>query len=154
MIFFKLFFVSSRRRHTRCALVTGVQTCALPISARVQHACDTQGNTGRKRALFAAACFPVRGVYRRSPMQSILKKAGLAVALGATALTVAAPAEAQRWHHNRHHGGDDAAAAEFVGGIIGLGIGAAIASSDNDRYDNRYYNDRYYDDRGDRKTKR
>src|SRR3546814_1905782 len=28
------FFVSSRRRHTRCALVTGVQTCALPISCR------------------------------------------------------------------------------------------------------------------------
>src|SRR3546814_7346585 len=26
-----LCFVSSRRRHTRCALVTGVQTCALPI---------------------------------------------------------------------------------------------------------------------------
>src|SRR3546814_18286328 len=26
--------ISSRRRHTRCALVTGVQTCALPISAR------------------------------------------------------------------------------------------------------------------------
>src|SRR3546814_2355625 len=26
-----LFFFSSRRRHTRCALVTGVQTCALPI---------------------------------------------------------------------------------------------------------------------------
>src|SRR3546814_2285120 len=26
------FFVASRRRHTRCALVTGVQTCALPIS--------------------------------------------------------------------------------------------------------------------------
>src|SRR3546814_10617921 len=27
------FFFSSRRRHTRCALVTGVQTCALPIWA-------------------------------------------------------------------------------------------------------------------------
>src|SRR3546814_8156918 len=27
------FFFSSRRRHTRCALVTGVQTCALPIYA-------------------------------------------------------------------------------------------------------------------------
>src|SRR3546814_17112830 len=27
------FFFSSRRRHTRCALVTGVQTCALPIFA-------------------------------------------------------------------------------------------------------------------------
>src|SRR3546814_9649264 len=29
---FCYFFFSSRRRHTRCALVTGVQTCALPIS--------------------------------------------------------------------------------------------------------------------------
>src|SRR3546814_17573453 len=29
---FRFFFFSSRRRHTRCALVTGVQTCALPIS--------------------------------------------------------------------------------------------------------------------------
>src|SRR3546814_20289968 len=28
-----VFFFSSRRRHTRCALVTGVQTCALPIFA-------------------------------------------------------------------------------------------------------------------------
>src|SRR3546814_7826215 len=27
-----VFFWSSRRRHTSCALVTGVQTCALPIS--------------------------------------------------------------------------------------------------------------------------
>src|SRR3546814_12447864 len=27
------FFFSSRRRHTSCALVAGVQTCALPISA-------------------------------------------------------------------------------------------------------------------------
>src|SRR3546814_6862851 len=31
MLEFELcFFFSSRRRHTRCALVTGVQTCALP----------------------------------------------------------------------------------------------------------------------------
>src|SRR3546814_12789046 len=30
---FLTFLFSSRRRHTRCALVTGVQTCALPISA-------------------------------------------------------------------------------------------------------------------------
>src|SRR3546814_7393789 len=29
-----VFFFSSRRRHTRCALVTGVQTCALPIFAK------------------------------------------------------------------------------------------------------------------------
>src|SRR3546814_4713372 len=31
----KVFFFSSRRRHTRCALVTGVQTCALPISVNM-----------------------------------------------------------------------------------------------------------------------
>src|SRR3546814_5311037 len=31
---FVVFFFSSRRRHTRCALVTGVQTCALPITWR------------------------------------------------------------------------------------------------------------------------
>src|SRR3546814_1140420 len=30
------FFFSSRRRHTRCALVTGVQTCALPISNKIE----------------------------------------------------------------------------------------------------------------------
>src|SRR3546814_15923412 len=29
-------FVASRRRHTRCALVTGVQTCALPIFPGVE----------------------------------------------------------------------------------------------------------------------
>src|SRR3546814_6075652 len=32
-----MFFFSSRRRHTRCALVTGVQTCALPICDVVPH---------------------------------------------------------------------------------------------------------------------
>src|SRR3546814_5802410 len=31
------FLLSSRRRHTRCALVTGVQTCALPIYRRIRH---------------------------------------------------------------------------------------------------------------------
>src|SRR3546814_1021049 len=31
LLFSVFFFFSSRRRHTRCALVTGVQTCALPI---------------------------------------------------------------------------------------------------------------------------
>src|SRR3546814_20440342 len=34
VVFSVLFFFSSRRRHTRCALVTGVQTCALPIFGR------------------------------------------------------------------------------------------------------------------------
>src|SRR3546814_15725595 len=54
---FLFFFVfSSRRRHTRCALVTGVQTCALPISQhyrwvkdRVNYICPIVG-------LYATAC--------------------------------------------------------------------------------------------------
>src|SRR3546814_11223768 len=38
-----VFFFSSRRRHTRCALVTGVQTCALPIH---QDNDDRRGDSG------------------------------------------------------------------------------------------------------------
>src|SRR3546814_9282651 len=36
-------FFSSRRRHTRCALVTGVQTCALPISGLLLQIAATAG---------------------------------------------------------------------------------------------------------------
>src|SRR3546814_4091052 len=49
------FFFSSRRRHTRCALVTGVQTCALPISGNdavdsATRAAGRIGETARKLA--------------------------------------------------------------------------------------------------------
>src|SRR3546814_19338607 len=37
------FFLSSRRRHTRCALVTGVQTCALPIYGRRRRTAGSSG---------------------------------------------------------------------------------------------------------------
>ena len=59
-------------------------------------------------------------------MQGLFKKAALATALTAItgAAVTATPAQA--------HGGD-AAGAAIVGGIIGLGVGAAIAS-DHDRY--------------------
>src|SRR3546814_2106914 len=40
------FFFSSRRRHTICALVTGVQTCALPIF-RDRHALGDRGDSNR-----------------------------------------------------------------------------------------------------------
>src|SRR3546814_7537040 len=55
------FVFSSRRRHTRCALVTGVQTCALPISVpptggeldglrsdRVEERQEPRGQVGRE----------------------------------------------------------------------------------------------------------
>src|SRR3546814_6577152 len=43
-------FFSSRRRHTRCALVTGVQTCALPIcqiGRGVENAAELQADPER-----------------------------------------------------------------------------------------------------------
>src|SRR3546814_14579938 len=41
------FFFSSIRGHTRCALVTGVQTCALPIYGR-EHGGGGQGGEGSR----------------------------------------------------------------------------------------------------------
>src|SRR3546814_5931926 len=43
------FFFSSRRRHTRCALVTGVQTCALPIWLQPRAFPDRRGGTRNSR---------------------------------------------------------------------------------------------------------
>ena len=77
-------------------------------------------------------------------MRSFIGKSIAGLAIASTVALTAAPAEAQRYR--RHHNNDDAALA-IGAGIIGLGIGAAIASSN--RRD-RYYGDRYYDsyDRG------
>src|SRR3546814_4555775 len=47
----RTFFFSSIRRHTRCALVTGVQTCALPISRQfvAAHARRRRGGAQSRR---------------------------------------------------------------------------------------------------------
>src|SRR3546814_10063797 len=45
VVCFCCFFFSSRRRHTRCELVTGVQTCALPISSGSIRNCDVLSTT-------------------------------------------------------------------------------------------------------------
>src|SRR3546814_15718481 len=54
-------FCSSRRRHTRCALVTGVQTCALPISTFVAmaqaHAPVTRADLRRIGSLYPPGTF-------------------------------------------------------------------------------------------------
>ena len=64
-------------------------------------------------------------------MKSMMKKAGLGFALAATALSVAAPAEAQRYYGRYRN---DNGGAAVVAGIAGLAIGAAIASNNNNRY--------------------
>src|SRR3546814_3258217 len=56
-----IFVFSSRRRHTRCALVTGVQTCALPIC----DVADPDWQVARAHLvlhlIFAAPLVPPRG---------------------------------------------------------------------------------------------
>src|SRR3546814_8138546 len=54
------FFFSSRRRHTRCALVTGVQTCALPISLLM----NADENILDEARLDGVGIAPHRGVIR------------------------------------------------------------------------------------------
>lgn len=87
---------------------------------------------------------------------SILKKSAIAATLAATALATSSPAMARDYHRNN----DNTAAVAIGAGVIGLAIGAIVASSgkDRDRYDNRYhvrdgwyYNNGYYYNRsGDR----
>jgi hypothetical protein len=79
-------------------------------------------------------------------MAGFIKKAVLGTALAASSLAATAPADAQYRGYRGHRGGGDAAAGAIIGGIVGLGLGAAIASGNNrDRYyDRGYYNDGYY----------
>src|SRR3546814_5774031 len=51
---FAVFFFSSRRRHTRCALVTGVQTCALPIFDALSANSDHETKTMTEQAATAS----------------------------------------------------------------------------------------------------
>src|SRR3546814_1754145 len=51
VLVFSWFFFSSRRRHTRCALVTGVQTCALPICGHSPPGLSERPLLGRSQAV-------------------------------------------------------------------------------------------------------
>src|SRR3546814_950704 len=48
------FFFSSRRRHTICALVTGVQTCALPVSTPTPTPTPTPTESDRSGAVISS----------------------------------------------------------------------------------------------------
>src|SRR3546814_5133709 len=70
-----IFFFSSRRRHTRCALVTGVQTCALPIfppavfSSASTRRTRTRSCNGRK-----PICLPFSLIFRPVVLQDSCKR--------------------------------------------------------------------------------
>jgi hypothetical protein len=72
---------------------------------------------------------------------NIIKKATLAAAVAASALVSITPAMA---HPYDHHNGD-AAALAIGAGILGLAVGAAVASSNHHHdYDHGYYDSGYY----------
>src|SRR3546814_11174454 len=62
------FFFSSRRRHTRCALVTGVQTCALPIF-------DARISIDRMEIIFAIEDLISDGIMSMEEGDEIMKEA-------------------------------------------------------------------------------
>src|SRR3546814_12770403 len=92
---------SSRRRHTRCALVTGVQTCALPISTSAPIDHDTRERAiaaalgvfdhehagARRDAAAGGAVAPLRPRPRPAPSRN-LRWLGIAAAVALLALAV------------------------------------------------------------------
>src|SRR3546814_20730300 len=69
-----LLFFSSRRRHTRCALVTGVQTCALPISLVETVPAGSSGDAADDPAIWANPGDPAASL-----VSATEKKAGMYV---------------------------------------------------------------------------
>src|SRR3546814_10912140 len=53
---FRCFYFSSRRRHTRCALVTGIQTCALTIYGRGRERAEPPARCGLAAPELATPC--------------------------------------------------------------------------------------------------
>src|SRR3954464_12496354 len=75
------------------------------------------------------------GVY---VMTSVLKKTIMGLGVAATLVATASPADAQYRRHYRGYRHDNTGVA-IGAGILGLGIGAAIASSNRSRYYDPYY---------------
>src|SRR3546814_7782323 len=122
MICVQLFFLfSSRRRHTRCALVTGVQTCALPICLRAERL-DLAG-----------------GAVTLQNGDSVRADRVLLATGGAARRLPLAGADAPNVHHLRTKDDADHLAKDLVAGarivVIGMGvIGAEVAASRSEEH--------------------
>src|SRR3546814_5270280 len=98
------FFFSSRRRHTRCALVTGVQTCALPICIALHPVIAVDALEGTLLGLVDAQFFGRAGGKKAHRTRAFAEKesrrwldgmdqAALLAAAGAAQVTVVADRE-------------------------------------------------------------
>src|SRR3546814_6545071 len=112
-VMFVSFFFSSRRRHTICALVTGVQTCALPICKyRSAPSCPFAGDSGDQQQTSEKPC-QCAGGQRMDDDVGGLEDRGLRAA---SAPVVQCKAERRQWPHR----------AGELGGCCHLGQGARI----------------------------
>lgn len=76
---------------------------------------------------------------------NMIKKLLLGAALGASALTTAAPASAQYYGGDRYRHHDNGAGIAIGAGVLGLALGAVIASNSNRHYNRGYsYQQPYY----------
>src|SRR3546814_1157285 len=87
---FVFFFFSSRRRHTSCALLTGVQTCALPISDGPCLIPVAPGITAPSGVLLVGLALVLRDLVQRR--LGVSWAAGAIVVGAALSATFAAPA--------------------------------------------------------------
>src|SRR5881628_3895018 len=97
----RVFFFSSRRRHTRCQSVTGVQTCALPIYFRIHFrpayrdvALTEAREAERAYALLASELHPPRGTVDLTLGDDIDGSNGFTTVFPSGRITILAPAPA------------------------------------------------------------
>src|SRR3546814_6699320 len=125
------FFFSCRRRHTRCALVTGVQTCALPIfpdearSRRKRH-CQTEkgdADAGNRDAATEDPALVFRGAKLFAPVQQRCRRRAIVTPGHGRSLPSTAPSTRRR---DRRY---DIGQSDCGGGKSGLYRRAAAASA-------------------------
>src|SRR3546814_20726477 len=75
-----MFFLSSRRRHTRCALVTGVQTCALPISCGPPFVGPARPSTIAPESTLSRLTFAAAPPIQRAKLEALTSVAQTALA--------------------------------------------------------------------------
>src|SRR6059058_878812 len=121
--FFLFFFFSSRRRHTRCRYVTGVQTCALPISPEAANPADPDDSSNLENNVQCACA----GDTSEPPLRSVARTRNRAVPLRTTAVEILSPDRRSHprvlpFDYGRAH--DHSAPASWCGGAGVLNSGA------------------------------
>jgi hypothetical protein len=88
---------------------------------------------------------------KEATMRKALTAAMAAITLAGGVLATAAPAQAQRWHdggyrgdYGRHYDRRDNGGAAVAAGVVGLALGAALASNSHPYYGHSYYAAPYY----------